>query len=108
MAAFQHISYTVLNYPVQSVLIRTISSTIKLPHKQMSAGRNEPRLSAKTVPDWLSSSGTVGSSPKNIRLAKLRRYQAFGNARISSKRRISYLKDAEPISHTATSNNPES
>lgn len=41
-------------------------------------------------------------SPKNNLLAMLLRYQAWGNARISLRRLMSYLKDAEPISHTAS------
>lgn len=40
-------------------------------------------------------------SPKNNLLAMLLRYQARGNARISLRRLMSYLKEAEPISHTA-------
>lgn len=31
----------------------------------------------------------------------LRRYQALGKARISLSRLMSYLKEAEPMSHTA-------
>lgn len=31
----------------------------------------------------------------------LRRYQALGKARISLRRLMSYLKEAEPMSHTA-------
>lgn len=33
----------------------------------------------------------------------LRRYQALGKARISLSLRMSYLKEAEPMSHTAKS-----
>lgn len=40
-------------------------------------------------------------SPKNRRLAMLRRYQARGKARISLSRLMSYLKDADPMSQTA-------
>lgn len=40
-------------------------------------------------------------SPRNRRLAILLLYQALGNARISLRRRISYLKEADPISQTA-------
>lgn len=40
-------------------------------------------------------------SPRNRRLAILLLYQARGNARISLSRRISYLKEADPISQTA-------
>lgn len=40
-------------------------------------------------------------SPRKRRLAMLRRYQALGKARISLSRLMSYLKEAEPMSHTA-------
>lgn len=40
-------------------------------------------------------------SPRNRRLAILLLYQALGNAKISLSRRISYLNEADPISHTA-------
>lgn len=40
-------------------------------------------------------------SPRKRRLAILLLYQALGNARISLSRRISYLKEAEPMSQTA-------
>lgn len=40
-------------------------------------------------------------SPRNRRLAILLLYQALGKARISLSRRISYLKEADPISQTA-------
>lgn len=40
-------------------------------------------------------------SPRKRRLAMLRRYQARGKARISLSRLMSYLKEAEPMSHTA-------
>lgn len=40
-------------------------------------------------------------SPRKRRLAILRRYQALGKARISLSLRMSYLKEAEPMSHTA-------
>lgn len=40
-------------------------------------------------------------SPRKSRLAILRRYQALGKARISLRRLMSYLKEAEPMSHTA-------
>lgn len=40
-------------------------------------------------------------SPRKRRLAILRLYQALGNARISLSRLMSYLKEAEPMSHTA-------
>lgn len=40
-------------------------------------------------------------SPRKRRLAILRRYQALGKARISLSRLMSYLKEAEPMSHTA-------
>jgi len=55
-------------------------------------------------PDRLSESGTANSSPRNIRLARLRRYHAFGRASISSSLRMSYLKDAEPMSQIAAIN----
>lgn len=41
-------------------------------------------------------------SPRKRRRAMLRRYQALGKARISLSRLMSYLKEAEPMSHTAT------
>ncbi len=41
------------------------------------------------------------SSPRKRRLASVLRYQAFGRARISVSRRMSYLNDAEPTSITA-------
>ena len=44
---------------------------------------------------------TAVSSPRNMRRASLRRYQALGRQRISERRRMSYLKEAEPMSHTA-------
>lgn len=37
-------------------------------------------------------------SPKNKRLTIVRRYQAFGNARISVNLLMSYLNEADPIS----------
>lgn len=40
-------------------------------------------------------------SPKKRRLAMLRRYQALGKAKISLSLLMSYLKEAEPMSHTA-------
>lgn len=40
-------------------------------------------------------------SPRKRRLAILRRYQALGKARISLSRLMSYLNEAEPMSHTA-------
>ena len=40
-------------------------------------------------------------SPRKRRRAILRRYQALGKARISLSRLMSYLKEAEPMSHTA-------
>lgn len=53
------------------------------------------------IPDSRSLSRTANSSPRNIRLASERRYQAFGRARISRSLRMSYLKDADPMSQTA-------
>lgn len=43
-------------------------------------------------------------SPKNILRTIDLRYQAFGKARISVNRLISYLNDAEPISIIAVDN----
>lgn len=56
---------------------------------------------AEVVPAELSSSAWLADmlrSPRNIRRTMERRYHAFGKARISVRRRMSYLNEAEPIS----------
>ena len=55
-------------------------------------------------PESVSMSPAI-SSPRNNRLARVLRYQAFGNARISVNLLMSYLKEADPISQIAETNN---
>ena len=51
-------------------------------------------------PESVSISPSI-SSPRNNRLARVLRYQAFGNARISVNLLMSYLKEADPMSQIA-------
>lgn len=70
----------------------------------MNATLNKPTVTHQS--HWVVNNKSPGRlivwSPRKRRLAILRRYQALGKARISLSRLMSYLKDAEPMSHTAT------